>query len=51
MPEPFDAPFMQRALLESLLLAGLAYELNVGPGPATAVLGGAVFAIVVAVTR
>jgi ABC-type Mn2+/Zn2+ transport system permease subunit len=24
MPEPFDAPFMQRALLESLLLAGLA---------------------------
>jgi len=29
----------------------LAYELNVGPGPATAVLGGAVFAIVAAVTR
>lgn len=29
----------------------LAYELNVGPGPATAVLGGAVFAVVAAVTR
>jgi manganese/iron transport system permease protein len=29
----------------------LAYELNVGPGPATAVLGGAVFAIVAVVTR
>jgi ABC-type Mn2+/Zn2+ transport system permease subunit len=24
MPEPFDAPFMQRALIEALLLAGLA---------------------------
>ena len=24
MPAPFDAPFMQRALVESLLLAGLA---------------------------
>jgi ABC-type Mn2+/Zn2+ transport system permease subunit len=34
-------------------VAGLwiAYELNVGPGPATAVLGGAVFAIVAAVAR
>ena len=29
----------------------LAYELNVGPGPTTAVLGGAVFAVVAAVTR
>jgi ABC-type Mn2+/Zn2+ transport system permease subunit len=29
----------------------LAYELNVGPGPATAVLGGAVFAVVAAVRR
>jgi ABC-type Mn2+/Zn2+ transport system permease subunit len=29
----------------------LAYELNVGPGPATAVLGGAVFAVVAALGR
>jgi ABC-type Mn2+/Zn2+ transport system permease subunit len=29
----------------------LAYELNVGPGPATAVLGGAVFAIVAVLAR
>jgi ABC-type Mn2+/Zn2+ transport system permease subunit len=29
----------------------LAYELNVGPGPATAVLGGAIFALVAAVAR
>jgi len=29
----------------------LAYELNVGPGPAIAVLGGGIFAIAMAVTR
>jgi ABC-type Mn2+/Zn2+ transport system permease subunit len=39
------------AAVEGVAGLWLAYELNVGPGPATAVLGGAVFAIVAAVTR
>ena len=34
------------AALEGVAGLWLAYELNVGPGPATAVLGGAVFAVV-----
>jgi manganese transport system permease protein len=39
------------AAVEGVLGLWLAYELNVGPGPATAVLGGAVFAVVAAVSR
>ncbi len=39
------------AAVEGVAGLWLAYELNVGPGPATAVLGGAVFAVVAAVTR
>ena len=39
------------AAVEGVAGLWLAYELNVGPGPATAVLGGAVFAIVAVVTR
>ena len=34
------------AAVEGVAGLWLAYELNVGPGPATAVLGGAVFALV-----
>ena len=34
------------AAVEGVVGLWLAYELNVGPGPATAVLGGAVFALV-----
>jgi ABC-type Mn2+/Zn2+ transport system permease subunit len=37
------------AAVEGVAGLWLAYELNVGPGPATAVLGGAVFALVAAV--
>ena len=39
------------AAVESVTGLWLAYELNLGPGPAIAVLGGGVFAAVVAVTR
>jgi manganese/iron transport system permease protein len=39
------------AAVESVAGLWLAYELNIGPGPAIAVLGGAVFAVVMAVTR
>jgi ABC-type Mn2+/Zn2+ transport system permease subunit len=39
------------AAVESVAGLWLAYELNVGPGPAIAVLGGGVFAIVLAATR
>ena len=39
------------AAVEGVAGLWLAYELNVGPGPAIAVLGGGVFAIVMAVTR
>jgi ABC-type Mn2+/Zn2+ transport system permease subunit len=39
------------AAVESVVGLWLAYELDVGPGPAIAVLGGAVFAIVLAVRR
>jgi len=39
------------AAVESVAGLWLAYELNIGPGPAIAVLGGGVFAIVLAVTR
>jgi ABC-type Mn2+/Zn2+ transport system permease subunit len=39
------------AAVEGVAGLWLAYELNVGPGPATAVLGGAVFAIVAAARR
>jgi manganese/iron transport system permease protein len=39
------------AAVEGVAGLWLAYELNVGPGPATAVLGGAVFAVVAAVTQ
>jgi len=39
------------AALEGLAGLWLAYELNVGPGPATAVLGGAVFAVVALLAR
>jgi ABC-type Mn2+/Zn2+ transport system permease subunit len=39
------------AAVEGVAGLWLAYELNVGPGPATAVLGGAVFAVVAVVTR
>ena len=39
------------AAVEGVAGLWLAYELNVGPGPVTAVLGGAVFAVVAAVTR
>jgi hypothetical protein len=34
------------AAVEGVVGLWLAYELNVGPGPVTAVLGGAVFAVV-----
>jgi threonine/homoserine/homoserine lactone efflux protein len=36
------------AAIEGVVGLWLAYELNIGPGPATAVLGGAVFALVAA---
>jgi manganese/iron transport system permease protein len=39
------------AAVESVAGLWLAYELDIGPGPAIAVLGGAVFAIVLAVRR
>jgi ABC-type Mn2+/Zn2+ transport system permease subunit len=39
------------AAVESVAGLWLAYELNIGPGPAIAVLGGAVFAVVMTVTR
>jgi ABC-type Mn2+/Zn2+ transport system permease subunit len=39
------------AAVESVGGLWLAYELNIGPGPAIAVLGGGVFAIVLAATR
>ena len=39
------------AAVEGVAGLWLAYELNVGPGPATAVLGGAVFAVVAAARR
>jgi ABC-type Mn2+/Zn2+ transport system permease subunit len=39
------------AAVEGVAGLWLAYELNVGPGPATAVLGGAVFAIVAVLAR
>jgi manganese/iron transport system permease protein len=39
------------AAVESVAGLWLAYELDIGPGPAIAVLGGAVFAIVLAATR
>jgi len=39
------------AAVESVAGLWLAYELNIGPGPAIAVLGGAVFAVVAVVTR
>jgi manganese/iron transport system permease protein len=39
------------AAVESVAGLWLAYELDIGPGPAIAVLGGAVFAIALAVTR
>ena len=39
------------AAAESVAGLWLAYELDIGPGPAIAVLGGGVFAIVLAVTR
>jgi ABC-type Mn2+/Zn2+ transport system permease subunit len=39
------------AAIEGVAGLWLAYELNVGPGPAIAVLGGGVFAIVLAATR
>jgi ABC-type Mn2+/Zn2+ transport system permease subunit len=39
------------AAVESVAGLWLAYELNIGPGPAIAVLGGGVFAVVMAVTR
>jgi len=39
------------AAVEGFAGLWLAYELNIGPGPAIAVLGGGVFAIVLAVTR
>ncbi len=39
------------AAVEGVAGLWLAYELNVGPGPAIAVLGGGIFAIVMAVTR
>jgi ABC-type Mn2+/Zn2+ transport system permease subunit len=39
------------AAVESVAGLWLAYELDIGPGPAIAVLGGAVFAVVMAVTR
>jgi manganese/iron transport system permease protein len=39
------------AAVESVAGLWLAYELDVGPGPAIAVLGGVVFAIVLAATR
>jgi ABC-type Mn2+/Zn2+ transport system permease subunit len=39
------------AAIEGVAGLWLAYELNIGPGPAIAVLGGGVFAIALAVTR
>jgi ABC-type Mn2+/Zn2+ transport system permease subunit len=39
------------AAVESVAGLWLAYELDIGPGPAIAVLGGGVFALVLAVTR
>lgn len=39
------------AAVEGVAGLWLAYELNVGPGPATAVLGGAIFAIVAVLAR
>jgi manganese/iron transport system permease protein len=39
------------AAVESVAGLWLAYQLNIGPGPAIAVLGGAVFAVVLAVRR
>jgi len=39
------------AAVEGVAGLWLAYELNIGPGPAIAVLGGAVFALVAVVTR
>ena len=42
---------MALAAVEGVAGLWLAYELNVGPGPAIAVLGGGIFAIVVAVSR
>jgi manganese/iron transport system permease protein len=39
------------AAVEGVVGLWLAYELNIGPGPAIAVLGGAVFAVVAVVTR
>jgi ABC-type Mn2+/Zn2+ transport system permease subunit len=39
------------AAVEGVAGLWLAYELNVGPGPATAVLGGAIFALVAMVAR
>jgi ABC-type Mn2+/Zn2+ transport system permease subunit len=39
------------AAVEGVVGLWLAYELNIGPGPAIAVLGGAVFALVAVVTR
>jgi ABC-type Mn2+/Zn2+ transport system permease subunit len=39
------------AAVESVTGLWLAYELNIGPGPAIAVLGGSVFALAAAVTR
>jgi ABC-type Mn2+/Zn2+ transport system permease subunit len=39
------------AAVEGVLGLWLAYELNVGPGPATAVLGGAVFGVVAVARR
>jgi manganese/iron transport system permease protein len=39
------------AAVESVAGLWLAYQLDIGPGPAIAVLGGAVFALVLAVTR
>jgi ABC-type Mn2+/Zn2+ transport system permease subunit len=39
------------AAVEGVVGLWLAYELNIGPGPAIAVLGGALFALVAVVTR
>ncbi len=39
------------AAVEGVIGLWIAYELNVGPGPATAVLGGAVFALVAVLRR